>query len=388
MITSMLMKTMTMMSPSRSRCAWTAAKRVQTTRSAALCVEANWSLWMLPTCPTPPSRRHSRHPPKPSWRAAWYVLERGKESRLHSCFFVQAAEAGFASLKAARELPPIVLPAVAKHDATDDEVFVIDLGSDTVKYGWSSDLEPRCVLNTALTDDLRPLGPVVNARDRDYVSRGGAHVAALVKLVLKLGAYRPKNALLLCSGLPTLCDANEDLLDGVLEPAFTDVYVGREKKAFPADMLTRLPQSVFFGSSAVLAACGALVSRLEPRGFFFSLSHPSRQRTVTPTAFVVDLGHNQISCVPVCGGVSIHHAGACGQVSLCSTPSTDAGTSGALQLWRQQLDRASGQHVQHRGAFWFGAILCTQGKALESVCVGGGFSIFPLCRRCWPLAAR
>lgn len=50
-----------------------------------------------------------------------------------------------------------------------------------------------------------------------------------------------------------------------------------------------VPPCMFVGYAPVLAAFEA-------------------QRSVTPTALVIDLGHTHTSVVPVCGGLSVHYA--------------------------------------------------------------------------------
>ncbi len=50
------------------------------------------------------------------------------------------------------------------------------------------------------------------------------HTRAHVQTIMRLGDYTPQHALFFLSGLPTRCDANEDLVEAAMEPRFTDRY--------------------------------------------------------------------------------------------------------------------------------------------------------------------
>jgi hypothetical protein len=98
-----------------------------------------------------------------------------------------------------------------KHDASADEVLIVELGSDTVKFGWSTDLEPRVMLNAVAEGNL--FSAVVDGRDPDYAGNMSAQLSQLMRVVLAASDYSPKNGLLVYSSLPTVSNANEDLIE-------------------------------------------------------------------------------------------------------------------------------------------------------------------------------
>jgi hypothetical protein len=109
------------------------------------------------------------------------------------------------------------------------------------------------MINAAAVDG-KGVRPVVDGRDLDYVANCSAQLKQLLRAALTASDYAPKNGLLLYSSLPTVCDANEDLIDQVMKPAFADAA----------------PPTLFVGYAPVLAAMGC-------------------SRSMLPTALVVDL---------------------------------------------------------------------------------------------------
>lgn len=109
------------------------------------------------------------------------------------------------------------------HDAAEDEAFILDLGSDTIKYGWSSDAAPRKIKNSnpsqglfchflnssastrlshscVVVEATSGLDMPVDAANPDYVQdNGSGSLMALIKYVLKVGDYRPSQPLMIIS---------------------------------------------------------------------------------------------------------------------------------------------------------------------------------------------
>lgn len=162
------------------------------------------------------------------------------------------------------------------YDANEDEVFIVDIGTDTIKFGWHKDAEPTMIANVdvkSAASTKRALAPVFNARSADCVAEN-EKLAELLTFVLKLGGYkRNKNALLVCSSFPSDCETSSDLLDAIFEPRFTP----------------KPPSAAFLGFAPALAAYGVL-------------------RSTIPTALVVDIGHSVLQIVPVLAGYSVPHA--------------------------------------------------------------------------------
>ncbi len=150
------------------------------------------------------------------------------------------------------------------YDAVDRDVFILDLGTDSIKYGWSSDAVPGILPQT--------YKPVFDARRNDYFA-DNVEIADTIKALLEVGNYKSANPLLITSSLPTVCEGNEDLLDALMEP-------GR--------LCVKPPPHVFFATSPVLSAY--------------------EKNNCLPVALVVEIGHALLSIVPVYSGWSMSYA--------------------------------------------------------------------------------
>jgi actin-related protein len=151
------------------------------------------------------------------------------------------------------------------YNPAQTDVFILDLGSNALKYGWSSDSEP-CVLNQSYSK------PFFSSRKLDYALDNEVLIET-IKLILKSSGYKKDNPIAFCSSLPTICEGNSELLDVLFEE---DV------------VLTTVPSHVYCGNSALLSSCT------------FSTNE---------TMLVVELGFSSTCVYPVYCGSTVSYAG-------------------------------------------------------------------------------
>ena len=155
---------------------------------------------------------------------------------------------------------------VRDYNPTEKDVFIVELSTDVVRFGWSSDAQPTLYL-------LPPKSSPFNSRNLDYVTDNDA-LEDLLKSVFRAASFKKRNPVLFMSSLPTICDGNSNLLD----------LLNDEEGL----VTTKVPSLFSFGTSPVFAAF--------------------RSDTVHPTALVIHLDYSNLSIVPVYYGHSMHYA--------------------------------------------------------------------------------
>ena len=154
------------------------------------------------------------------------------------------------------------------YEATEKDVFVVELCSDVIRFGWSSDSYPVTHL---LPHSSKT--PVFNSRLMDNVTDNDALVDVLKK-VFRAGAYKKKNPVIFTSSLPTRSETNANLLDLLADD---DGIVTK-----------KVPSRFCFGTSPVFSAF--------------------RPNDIHPVALVIHLDYSNLSIVPVYYGISMEHA--------------------------------------------------------------------------------
>jgi len=160
-----------------------------------------------------------------------------------------------------------------KEKISDDDVFIVDLGTDTVKYGWLSNENPCVMKNSVETTgmmnvDKRP----INSADFDFVN-GNEYVGDLIRRVLKVGGYKSSHPLVVLLSVPLDKEAPSDITN----------------KFFESEYTSEPPANFFIGYSPQLAAFGA-------------------SNDLEPTAIVVDSGASKTTVLPLYCGSVISHA--------------------------------------------------------------------------------
>lgn len=207
------------------------------------------------------------------------------------------AAAAAATAKAAAAVPasqtqrvPAAAPAAAvplmpmkKWDANDpgskEKVFIIDLGTEYVKYGFSNDAEASriraCVDGRAnqTTTHYTVKGQVFPFDGSESAFQDNAYLVDLLRKVVRAGAYSSDCPLIL-----TTCVQNH--LDGPGEW----LYALSE-----GEILERVPPLFYLGYSPLFSLMSAL-------------------DTIYPTGIVVDIGASGVQVVPVYTGSKLDHA--------------------------------------------------------------------------------
>ena len=172
-------------------------------------------------------------------------------------------------------------PTSSMKKEKEKEAFIVDLGSFTIKFGWSSD-EKASILPasispngmTSKTASMSSIGQVfpIDSRNGNFASDNQLF-NDLLRNVLKVGSYDTSSPLFLTSSVPLHSEANLDMLDRLID----------------CDILGDAPSRIFFGYSPLLSLCGM-------------------SKSGEVSGLVVDFGHRQTTVVPVYYGYPVQFA--------------------------------------------------------------------------------
>ena len=167
------------------------------------------------------------------------------------------------------ELPP------PPREVDAGDVFIVDLGTDCVKYGWRSEKEPYLMKNEIANTGMSSLNihtRPIESSNFDFL-KNNEHFVDIMRKVLKVGCYQVSNPLLITSSVPTFKEAPNELSD----------------KFFESEYCSEPPAKFYIGYSPLLSS--------------FSVFN-----SLTPTCILIDSGASMTTIVPIYFGSVIEHA--------------------------------------------------------------------------------